>query len=94
MTEEMLLELPHKLLMGEGLLPDTEAWPRERREERMWKCLTQGRLLSSWARSRLRGVVQQVQGKLKKQPGVCRKNQYGRLWLKVLGIQEGGNLPF
>ena len=86
MTEEMLLELPHKLLMGEGLLPDTEAWSGERREERIWKCLTRGKWLSSWARARMRGVVGQVEAKLSKHAGVCNKHQYGRLWLREFGM--------
>ena len=87
MTEEMLLELPHKLLLGGRLLPDTDNWSGERREERMWKCLTRGKVLSSWARARLRGVVAQTEGKLKKHDGVCsyshiHKSYYGRKWLR------------
>ena len=27
-------------MLGAGLLPETEAWPGERREERLWKCVT------------------------------------------------------
>ena len=87
MTEEMLLELPHKLLLGGRLLPETEAWPGERREERMWKCLTRGKLLSRWARARLRGAVAQTEGKVKRDEGVCSYNpfhhsHYGRNWLR------------
>ena len=33
MTEDALLELPHKVLLGAGLLPDTEPWPGERRQD-------------------------------------------------------------
>ena len=92
MTEEMLLELPHKLLMGEGLLPDTEAWPGERREERIWKCLTRGKLLTRWARARLRGVVQQVESRLTGRSGVCRQQQYGRTWLRELEYGLAGEV--
>ena len=47
--------------MGGSLLPDTPAWPTERREERLWKCVTRRRgLLDTAARARLRGVVEQV----------------------------------
>ena len=88
MTEEMLLELPHKLLMGGGLLPETEAWLGERREERIWKCLTRGRHLSGWARNRLKGAATQTERMLKKHEGVCRKHQYGRLWLGHFGMQH------
>ena len=55
------VDLPHKLLVGGVLLPDTVAWPGERREERLWKCVTRRQgLLDIEARSRLRGVMEQV----------------------------------
>ena len=74
MTEEMLLELAYKLLIGIRLLPETEAWDGERREERIWKCLTRGKHLSRWARHRLRGVETQTEEMLKKHEDVCRKH--------------------
>ena len=47
--------------MGGALLPDTPAWSDERREERLWKCVTRRRgLLDKEARARLRGVLEQV----------------------------------
>ena len=47
--------------MGGALLPDTPAWSDERREERLWKCVTRRRgLLDKEARARLRGVAEQV----------------------------------
>ena len=55
------VDLPHKLLVGGALLPDTLAWPGERREERLWKCVTRRRgLLDREARARLRGAMEQV----------------------------------
>ena len=53
--------MPHRLLVGGALLPDTPAWSDERREERLWKCVTRRRgLLDKEARARLRGVMDQV----------------------------------
>ena len=46
MTVESLLELPHKLMLGNVLLPDMEEDTSERREERIWKCLTRSSLLN------------------------------------------------
>ena len=47
--------------MGGDLLPDTPAWSDERREERLWKCVTRRRgLLDKDSRARLRGVAEQV----------------------------------
>ena len=94
MTNEMLLELPHKLLMGDGLLPDTEAWDGERREERMWKCLMRGHGLSKWARARMRGTLQQVEEKIKQKTGICRQHQYGRMWVRKLGMIAEGHTGF
>ena len=61
LTHVTSLDMPHKLLVGGALLPDTAAWPGERREERLWKCVTRRRgMLDSEARARLRGVIEQV----------------------------------
>ena len=61
LTQQMLLDLPHSLLLGLPLLPDTPAWAGERREERLWKCITRRRgVLDKWARSRLYSAANQV----------------------------------
>ena len=87
LTEEMLLDLPHKLLLGGSLSPDTEAWPGERREERLWKCLTRSGVLDSTARRRLRGGERQSLEKISQRENVCWNKMTGtRPWLKEMGI--------
>ena len=87
LTEEMLLDLPHKLLLGGSLSPDTEAWPGERREERLWKCLTRSGVLDTTARRRLRGGERQSLEKISQRENVCWNKMTGtRPWLKVMGI--------
>ena len=54
-------DLPYKLLIGGELLPDTPPWEGERREERLWKCLTRkDGVLDKLSRQRLYGMVNQV----------------------------------
>ena len=88
LTQEMLLDLPHQLLLGGTLAPDTEAWPGERREERLWKCLTRREgVLDSWARRRLRGGERQTLEKISEKENVCMKKMTGtRPWLREMGL--------
>ena len=88
LTQEMLLDLPHQLLLGGTLSPDTEAWPGERREERLWKCLTRREgVLDSWARRRLRGGERQTLEKISEKENVCMKKITGtRPWLREMGL--------
>ena len=88
LTQEMLLDLPHQLLLGGTLAPDTEAWPGERREERLWKCLTRREgVLDSWARRRLRGGERQTLEKISENENVCMKKMTGtRPWLREMGL--------
>ena len=88
LTQEMLLDLPHQLLLGGTLAPDTEAWPGERREERLWKCLTRRKgVLDSWARRRLRGGERQTLEKISEKENVCMKKMTGtRPWLREMGL--------
>lgn len=82
MTVESLLELPHKLLMGNLLLPDMDQDDNERREERIWKCLTRSSLLNRSERRVLRSMVAQVEKKMAKSPKVCKQTSYGRYWMR------------
>ena len=88
LTEEMLLDLPHSFLLGGSLSPDTEPWPGERREERLWKCVTRkAGLLDSTARRRLRGAASQTGEMIGGREAVCgNKMAGGRAWLRELGL--------
>ena len=88
LTEEMLMDLPHSLLLGGSLSPDTTAWPGERREERLWKCLTRrAGLLDRRARRRIRGAAQQTMEKIAEKEAVCGHKMTGtRTWLRELGL--------
>ena len=86
LTREMLLDLPHSLLLGGLLTPDTEAWPGERREERLWKCLTR-RVLDRAARRRLRGGERQTLEKISGRENVCwNKISGSRSWIREMGL--------
>ena len=82
LTVEALLELPHRLLLGGGLLPDMAEG--ERREERLWKCLMR-RELGLEEREVMREGLRQVEGKLGERRGgmVCHQTSYGRKWVGV-----------
>jgi len=87
-TVESLLELPHKLLLGTHLFPDMDEDPRERREERMWKCLTRGRL-GRKDRQIMADMVGQVEGQLGKYPRTCTATNYGREFLRKFDEESG-----
>ena len=93
LTVEALVELPHKLLLGRHLLPDTPLQPGERREEKVWKCLTRGRLLARRERQVLLEVARQVEGRLEDRVGgrVCGQAGQGRGWVRERGqeLEEG-----
>ena len=81
------LELPHKLVLGGNLFPDMEEDRAERREERLWKCLTRSGVLDSTARRRLRGGERQSLEKISQRENVCWNKMTGtRPWLKEMGI--------
>ena len=97
MTVESLLELPHKLLLGEALLPDMEDIATERQEERMWKCLTRGQLLDKAERQVLKSMAGQVERRMTAQPNTCTSSNYGRSWMatgkeKHLGSKTSTNV--
>ena len=83
MTVESLMELPHKLMLGNVLLPDMEDDMGERREEKIWKCLTRRSLLNRYSqiatnvlsllraeRKAMWNMAAQVEKKLSKSPKV------------------------
>jgi len=89
MTVESLMELPHKLMLGNVLLPDMEDDMGERREEKIWKCLTRRSLLNRAERKAMWNMAAQVEKKLSKSPKVCKQTSYGRHWM-----QEGREMEF
>ena len=86
----ILIDLPYKLLTGGELLPDTPAWDGERREERLWKCITRkSNVLDKWSRARLFGVLSQVEEKLSRKNSVCQKKVTGlRGWVRRMTSPE------